>query len=107
MKDRTVLGRTRDVLDITANVRADCRATIRMLNELDREHYERVHDMKECRVRRRRNAIVQRVRRALGNDYANLTYAYLKCKSWRKIGIPRSTFFHRLNKVKIFLKACK
>ena len=91
-----------DAAETAALTLPDLRADQRIFDALDWEHDERRRD---AEVRRRRNTVVQRVRRALGNDCANLTYAYLKGKSWREIGIPRSTFFYRLKKVKIFLKA--
>jgi len=102
MKDRMTQGFRADAAETAALTLPDLRADQRIFDALDWEHDERRRD---AEVRRRRNTVVQRVRRALGNDCANLTYAYLKGKSWREIGIPRSTFFHRLKKVKIFLKA--
>ena len=99
MKDRMTQGFRADAAETAALTLPDLRADQRIFDALDWEHDERRRD---AEVRRRRNTVVQRVRRALGNDCANLTYAYLKGKSWREIGIPRSTFFHRLKKVKIF-----
>ena len=102
MKDRKTLGLRADAAETAALTLHDHRATSRIFDALDWEHDERRRSTEE---RRRRNTVVQRVRRALGNDCANLAYAYLKGRSWREIGIPRSTFFHRLKKVKIFLDA--
>ena len=102
MKDRKTQGFRADAAETAALTLPDLRADQRIFDALDWKNDERRRNAEE---RRRRNTVVQRVRRALGNDCANLTYAYLKGKSWREIGIPRSTFFHRLKKVKIFLKA--
>lgn len=102
MKDRKTQGFRADAAETAALTLPDLRADQRIFDAIDWKNDERLRNAEE---RRRRNTVVQRVRRALGNDCANLTYAYLKGKSWREIGIPRSTFFHRLKKVKIFLKA--
>ena len=45
--------------------------------------------------------------KALGNKYAKVAYAYFKRRSWRKTGLPESSFFHALKKVKDFFEADK
>jgi hypothetical protein len=54
---------------------------------------------------------VERVRRhferkskARGNKYARVAYAYFQRRSWHKTGLPQSSFFHALKKVKEFFK---
>ncbi len=57
---------------------------------------------------------VERVRRhfgrkskARGNKYARVAYAYFQRRSWHKTGLPQSSFFHALKKVKEFFEADK
>ena len=52
-----------------------------------------------------RRHVNEAVEDALGDDCANVAYAYFNHKTWKDIGIPRATFFHRLKKVKIFFHA--
>ena len=105
MKDRMILGRDADVAETAALVLADENAERRMLDELDHEAVEQYEVELEKLVERRKNAAVQRVRRALGDDCANVAYAYFNHKTWKDIDVPRRTFFHRLKKVKIFFHA--
>ena len=42
-----------------------------------------------------------------GDKYAKVAYAYFKRRSWRKTGLPESSFFHALKKVKDFFEADK
>ena len=39
--------------------------------------------------------------------YARVAYAYFKRRGWRKTGLPESSFFHALKKVKDFFEADK
>ena len=109
MKDRTVLGRNRDVRDITATVRADHRATNRIFDAIDWMNYERVKDIRERRRKernkKRRTRLIAKVKKALGAKYADVLRAWLKGKNWKAAGIPERTFRDRLKKVKIFLDA--
>ena len=105
MKDRMTLGRDADVAESAALTLADGNAERRMFDELDREAVERYEAELEKLAERRKNAAVQRVRRALGDGCANVAYAYFNHKTWKEVGIPRRTFFHRLKKVKIFFHA--
>ena len=41
------------------------------------------------------------------DKYAKVAYAYFKRRSWRKTGLPESSFFHALKKVKDFFEADK
>ena len=59
-------------------------------------------------------AAVERVRRhfgrrskTMGDKYAKVAYAYFKRRSWHKTGLPQSSFFHALKKVKDFFEADK
>ena len=105
MKDRMTLGRDADVAESAALTLADPNEESRMLDALDREHVEQCEREMEAMEKPRIKAAVQRVRRALGNGCANVAYAYFNHKTWKEVGIPRRTFFHRLKKVKIFFHA--
>ena len=106
MKDRIVLGRRDDVRDITADVRADPNATDRIFAAMDWEHDERVAELRERRRkerdRKRRSRAMGKVKKVLGDDYANVVRAWLKGRTWRDMGIPERTFWDRLKKVKDF-----
>ena len=106
MKDRIVLGRSGDVRDITADVRADPHATDRIFAAMDWEHDERVAELRERRRRerdkKRRSRAIGKVKKALGDDYADVVRAWLKGLTWRNMGIPERTFGDRLKKVKEF-----
>jgi len=105
MKDRMTLGRDADVAESAALTLADENAERRMLDALDREHVEQCEREMEAVEKSCIKAAVQRVRRALGDGCANVAYAYFNHKTWKEVGIPRRTFFHRLKKVKIFFHA--
>ena len=105
MKDRMTLGHEADVAETAALTLADENAERRMFDELDREYVERCERDLEAARKSCIKAAVQRVRRALGDGCANVAYAYFNHKTWKEIGIPRRTFFHRLKKVKIFCHA--
>ena len=105
MKDRMTLGRDADAAETAALTLADPRATERIFDALDWEHDERYDREMEVAEKSRVKTAVQRVRRALGDGCANVAYAYFNHKTWREVGIPRRTFFHRLKKVKIFFHA--
>ena len=102
MKDRMTLGRDADVAETAALMLADENAERRMFDELDREAVERYEAELEKLAERRKNAAIQRVRRALGDDCANVAYACFNRKTWKDVGIPRATFFHRLKSENIF-----
>ena len=106
MKDRIVLGRSGDVRDITADVRADPHAMDRIYAAMDWEHDERIAERKERRRkerdRKRRSRAVGKVKKALGDDYADVVKAWLGGQTWSDIGVPRQTFWDRLKKVKDF-----
>ena len=105
MKDRMTLGRDADAAETAALTLADPRATERIFDALDWEHVERCDREMGVAEKSRVKTAVQRVRRALGDGCANVAYAYFNHKTWREVGIPRRTFFHRLKKVKIFFRA--
>ena len=105
MKDRMTLGRDADVAESAALTLADPDAERRMLDALDREYVEQCEQEMEDAEKSCIKAAVQRVRRALGDGCANVAYAYFNHRTWKEIGIPRATFFHRLKKVKIFFHA--
>ena len=107
MKDRMTLGRDADVAESAALTLADPNAESRMLDALDREHIEQCEREMEAVEKSCIKAAVQRVRRELGDGCANVAYAYFNHKTWKEVGIPRRTFFHRLKKVKIFFHAGK
>ena len=97
-RERIVLGRRADVAESAARLSASVWANT--ARTFDRERLVK-------------NA-VERVRRhfgrrdkALGNKYAKVAYAYFKRRSWRKTGLPESSFFHALKKVKDFFEADK
>ena len=98
-RHRIVLGRYADAADGAARRSAaswSC-STVRSGD------YERMVAAAVERVRRhfgRRN-------RARGNKYAKVAYAYFKRRGWRKTGLPQSSFFHALKKVKDFFEADK
>ena len=56
-------------------------------------------------------AVVERVRRHFGirdkgkgNRYARVAYAWFRHRNWRKAGLPKTSFFHALKKIKDFLE---
>ena len=108
MKDRIVLGRSGDVRDITADVRADPHAMDRIYAAMDWEHDELAAELRERRRkerdRKRRSRAIGKVKKVLGDDYANVVRAWLKGRTWRDMGIPERTFWDRLKKVKDFFR---
>lgn len=106
MKDRIVLGRSGDVRDITADVRADPHAMDRIYAAMDWEHDEHIAELMERRRkerdRKRRNRAVGQVKDELGAVYADVLKAWLNGQTWRDVGVPERTFWDRLKKVKIF-----
>ena len=105
-RERIVLGRSGDVRDITADVRADTYATDRIYAAMDWEHDEHIAELRERRRkerdRKRRGRAVGKVKKVLGDDYADVVRAWLKGRTWRDMGIPERTFWDRLKKVKDF-----
>ena len=80
-RERIVLGRRADVAESAALTLADENAERRMFDELDREAVERYEAELEKLAERRKNAAIQRVRRTLGDDCANVAYAYFNHKT--------------------------
>ena len=92
-RERIVLGRRADVAETAA------RFSVSVWSNAARTFdKERLVKSAVERVRRhfgRRN-------RARGNKYARVAYTYFKRRGWRKTGLPESSFFHALKKVKDF-----
>ena len=109
MKDRKTQGFRADAAETAALTLPDHRANQRMFEALDWEDDERRRNAEERRRkernRKRRTRLVAKVGKALGAKYADVLRAWLKGKKWESLGIPRSTFWDRLKKVKIFLNA--
>ena len=79
---------------------ADPRATERIIETCDYEPENEVTADICLNDEIRRNAAVERVRRALGNKCAEVVRAYLNHKKWKDTNIPERTFQHALKKVK-------
>ena len=92
MKDRMTLGHVADVAETAALTLADERAERRMFDEMD---YEQMH-------KKRKNKIDSAVRRLNKWDRA-FARAVLRGKSWRDMGIAKSTFSDRLKKIENLL----
>ena len=93
MKDRMTLGHITDVAESAAFTMADGRATERIVEACD---------WRDIRTKEK-NRIDNALRRLSAHDRA-FARAVLGGKSWRDLGIPKSTFSVRLKKVeKIFL----
>ena len=105
-RERIVLGRRADVAETAALTLADTRATARILAAMDWEHDERIAELRERRRKerdkKRRSRAIDKVKKALGDDYADVVRAWLKGRTWRDMGIPERTFGDRLKKVKDF-----
>ena len=98
MKRRIVLGRYSDASEGAAMLSAEHRSGKSPTSERKRSVGNAVE-----RVRRHfgRNG------RAAGNRYAKVAYAYFQHRSWYKTGLPKSSFFHALKKIKEFFEADK
>ena len=97
-RERIVLGRRADVAETAERLSVSVWANT--ARTFDRE---RLVKSAVERVRRhfgRRN-------KARGDKYAKVAYAYFKHRSWHKTGLPESSFFHALKKVKDFFEADK
>ena len=92
MKDRMTLGRAGDVRDLTADIGADPYATERVFAALDWE-----------RDRRKEKNRVDAALRRLGKKERAFARAVLRGKSWREMGLAKSTFSDRLKKVEKLL----
>ena len=92
MKDRMTLGRNADVAETAALTLVDVRATERIVEDLDREQERRS-------TKNRIDAAMRRLKRR-DRDFAR---AVLRGKSWREMGISKSTFSDRLKKVEKLL----
>ena len=92
MKDRMTLGKAGDVRDLTADIGADPYATERVFATLD---YERDRRREKNRV----DAALRRLKKC-DRDFAR---AVLHGKSWREMGLAKSTFSDRLKKVEKLL----
>ena len=105
-RERIVLGRQADVAETAALTLVDTRATNRIFAAMDWEHDERVAELRERRRkerdRKRRSRAIGKVKKVLGDDYANVVRAWLKGRTWRDMDIPERTFWDRLKKVKKF-----
>lgn len=111
MKNRKTLGHQADTAESAALTVADPRATERVIEALDYEHDKLNQEIEEKRQKnreaQRRIRALMRVREKLGDAYADVLEAVLKCQTCEDIGIPRRTFYDRLKKVKIFFEALK
>ena len=92
MKDRMTLGRDADVAETAALALADDRATERIVEALDREQ-----------VRRSDKNRIDAAMRRLEKCDRGFARAVLRGKSWREMGISKSTFSDRLKKVEKLL----
>ena len=88
MKDRMTLGHIADVAESTALTMADGRATERIVEACD---------WRQIRTKGK-NRIDNALRRLNAHDRA-FARAVLGGKSWRDLGMPKSTFSVRLKKV--------
>ncbi len=88
MKDRMTLGRDADVAETAALTLVDANAERRMLDELD---YEQMR-------KKRKNKIDSAMRRLSKWDRA-FARAVLQGKSWRDMGIAKSTFSDSLKRI--------
>ena len=97
-KHRTVLGRHEDVRIGAAKTGAGNAFATTSLSKYDRERM-----IKAAQERARRFFAKQKTK----NSYAIVTKAYFNHLPWQKTGLPRSSFFHALKKVKKFFQADK
>jgi len=88
MKDCMTLGRDADVAETAALTLVDANAERRMLDELD---YEQMR-------KKRKNKIDSAMRRLSKWDRA-FARAVLQGKSWRDMGIAKSTFSDSLKRI--------
>ena len=111
MKDRMTMGFAADAAESAALTIADPRATERIIEACDYEHNKLNQELEARRQKnreiQRRIRALKRVREKLGDTYADVLEAFLKCRTWEDLGIPRRTFDDRLKKVKIFFEALK
>ena len=109
MKDRKTQGFRADAAETAALTLPDLRADQRIFDAIDWKNDERLRNAEERRRkernRKRRTRLIAKVKKELGAKYADVLRAWLKGKNWRAAGIPKVTFWDRLKKVKIFLKA--
>ena len=97
-RERIVLGRKADVAESAARLSASVWSGA--ARTFDRERL-----VKNAVERVRRH--FGRRSKVRGDKYAKVAYAYFKRRSWRKTGLPESSFFHALKKVKDFFEADK
>ena len=88
MKDRMTLGHIADVAESAALTMADGRATERIVEACD---WRQIRTKEKNRID---NAL-----RKLDNEDRAFARAVLGGKSWRDLGMPKSTFSVRLKKV--------
>ena len=107
MNHRMLLGRYADVRETAALTLPDPDSVSRIV---DAQTPVKAMEERKQKI----NAVVERVRRhfgrkskARGNKYARVAYAYFQRRSWHKTGLPQSSFFHALKKVKEFFEADK
>jgi rubrerythrin len=111
MTHRKTMGFAADAAESAALTIADPRATERIIEACDYEHDKLNQELEARRLKnreiQRRIRALKRVREKLGDTYADVLEAFLKCRTWEDLGIPRRTFDDRLKKVKIFFEALK
>ena len=97
-KHRTVLGRHEDARIGAAKTGVGSAFATTSLPKHDRERM-----IKAAQERARRYFGKQKTK----NNYAIVTRAYFDHLPWQKTGLPRSSFFHALKKVKKFFQSDK
>ena len=75
---------------------------LKLIEEKKAEIAELKERRRKERDRKRRSRAVGKVKKALGDDYADVVKAWLGGQTWSDIGVPRQTFWDRLKKVKDF-----
>jgi hypothetical protein len=100
MTHRKTMGFAADAAESAALTVADPRATERIIEACDYNPENELTADICLNDEMRRNAAVERVRRALGNKCAEVVRAYLNHKKWKDTNIPERTFQHALKKVK-------
>ena len=88
MKDRTTLGHCADTAETAARTVADSRATERIIEACDWQFVRK----------KEKNRIDSILRRLNASDRA-FARAVLSGKSWKEMGVPKTTFSDTLKKV--------
>ena len=92
MKDRTTLGHCADTAETAALTVADSRATERIIEACDWQFVRK----------KEKNRIDSILRRLNASDRA-FARAVLSGKSWKEMGVPKTTFSDTLKKVEKLL----